>query len=1145
MGGTYTFTVQATDTIGAASTATFSVHIAPITLIPSSLVNWTVGLPGYSQTIVANGAAGAVTFSESGALPPGLTLDNNGMLAGTPTAVGSFGFTVTATDSMSTTATQGYTVTINPPVTITTTMLANVVINRAFRQSIKASGGTAPVTFSRTAGTLPIGLALSSSGLLAGTAALAGTYAFTITATDSVGASSSQSYTVIVRSAVTFLTTTLAGWTVNQPGYSQTIATSGGTGTLTLSASGTLPTGLTLISSGVLTGTPVTGGNFSFTVTATDALGVSTSQTYTLMINPALIVGLPLSTLANFNGASGANPIAGLVEDASGNVFGTTYYTIFELPHGSSTITTIATFSGTNGEDPQGGLLLDGSGNLFGTTTSGGVGFSGSGTGDGTVFELPHGGHSIITLGNFNGSNGQNPEGGLVEDAVGNLYGTTARGGLGYGTVFEVNKSSSTITTLAAFGNLIGHYPESSLLLDGSGNLFGTTPSGGTYDYGTVFEVASASRSITTLAIFTGGNGAYPHAGLIEDSSGNLVGTTWGGALGLPSGTVFELKAGSGTITTLASFSGPNGSAPQGGLVMDGSGDIFGTTLSGGMANDGTVFELQKDGPLTTLVSFNGSNGSQPYDSLLLDSNGNLFGTTYGGGAFNDGAVFQLPTRLPHGAFEQPGYLASIATSGGTGTSVFSATGMLPPGLTLSTNGLLSGTPTAVGDFSFSATATDATGASASKTFTVTIDPSIMPFTLPNWTANQPGYSQTLSGAGGTGPYSFTTSGTLPPGLTLSTAGILSGTPMVAGTYPFVVAAADSSGITGSQTYTVMINPLLAITTTTLPGGAFEQPGYSQTILSSGGTGALGFSTTSTLPPGLSLSNSGVLSGTPMAVGTFTFGVTATDAIGASATQNITVTINPSILPFTLPNWTVNQPGYGQTLSGAGGVAPYTFVASGTLPTGLTLSSGGMIFGTPTAVGSFTFTVSATDSDSAVASQNYTVTINPALTIITATLANGAFNQAYNQAILTGGGTGTIIFSTTGPVPAGLTLGSDGVLSGIPTAIGNTSFMVTANDATGASTQSTFTVSILLGLAPLTLPGATVNQPAYQQTITASGGIPPYSFLATGTVPSGLSLSSSGLLTGVPSVGGTYEWHVVCLQVIRPQSPMTMRLVFG
>ena len=380
-------------------------------------------------------------------------------------------------------------------------------------------------------------------------------------------------------------------------------------------------------------------------------------------------ITLSLSTLASFNGTNGAIPRAAVIMDSSGNLYGTTLAggasnggTVFELAHGSGAITTLASFNGTNGWNPYAALIMDSSGNLYGTAQYGGA------YGYGTVFELAHGSGSITTLASFNGTDGASPFAALIMDSSGNMYGTTPYGGPswngtpnnGSGTVFELAHGSDTITTLATFNVTNGAEPEDALIMDSGGNLYGTTRLGGRYGTGTVFELAH-SHTVTTLAW----NVEYPTTGLIMDSSGNLYGTApAGGAHG--SGLVFELAHGSRTITTLALFNGGNSPTPNGSLIMDSSGNLYGTTSYGGVSSDGTVFELANgSGTITTLASFNGGNGATPYGGLITDSSGNLYGTTTYGGSAGLGTVFELPGAAVPTSFQFSGSPSST----GAGTS--------------------------------------------------------------------------------------------------------------------------------------------------------------------------------------------------------------------------------------------------------------------------------------------------------------------------------------------------------------------------------------------------------------------------------------------------------------------------------------------
>jgi uncharacterized repeat protein (TIGR03803 family) len=303
----------------------------------------------------------------------------------------------------------------------------------------------------------------------------------------------------------------------------------------------------------------------------------------------------------------------------------------------AQTYNVIARFGGSAspyGAVPYSGLIMNSAtGNLYGTTTSGG-----SGTGGGTAYVLYPNGNGTV-LRRFEGWNGEDPVAPLVQDALGNFYGTTYKGGSrngeeGEGTVFKLGEGSP----LHVFtGSPDGANPWAGLIVDSSGNLYGTTVNGGAGNAGTVFEIdAEGVESI--VYSFTGGtDGASPYGGLVMDSAGNLYGTTNGGG-GHFEGAVFKLDT-SGNESVLYSFAGaPDGQQPMGGLVMDSAGNFYGTTEYGGDASCytlgcGTVFELDSAGNETILHAFRGSpDGRQPFAGLVIDSAGNLYGTTpYGG----------------------------------------------------------------------------------------------------------------------------------------------------------------------------------------------------------------------------------------------------------------------------------------------------------------------------------------------------------------------------------------------------------------------------------------------------------------------------------------------------------------------------------
>ena len=265
----------------------------------------------------------------------------------------------------------------------------------------------------------------------------------------------------------------------------------------------------------------------------------------------------------------------------------------------------------------------------------------------------PPGAHVFSTLVNFDTTAGYEPGGGLVFDPSGNLYGATQFGGANSnGTIYEIPAGTTTPITVAPFVYPVsGGRPNGQLIFDGLGNLYGTGGGGGPFGVGSVFEVINPTPWIAPLASFNGtGNGANPRAGLVADGSGNLFGTTYyGGASG--DGTVFEVAAGTHALTTLATFNGANGANPDGSLIFDSSGNLYGTTYNGGDltqnsgAGDGIVFEVTA-GTRITCSRWRRPGGqrqrAQPIGALTFDKSGNLWGNTWVGGAGSLGAVFKV-----------------------------------------------------------------------------------------------------------------------------------------------------------------------------------------------------------------------------------------------------------------------------------------------------------------------------------------------------------------------------------------------------------------------------------------------------------------------------------------------------------------------
>jgi len=356
-----------------------------------------------------------------------------------------------------------------------------------------------------------------------------------------------------------------------------------------------------------------------------------------------------LTVLHAFNGGTdGTSPFAGLVMDLKGNLYGTTSGaglgggTVFKVtPLGTETV--LYSFKlKPDGADPYAGLVLDAAGNLYGTTKYGGTGKCVYSVGDcGTLFKITPTGEEII-LRNFSFRGGRFPLGRIVLDAAGNFYGTTVDGGKQRsGTVYKWSPTGG-YTVLYFFSSAKADaLSPNGLVQDKAGNFYGTSFLGGKFRSGTVFKVTSTGAETVLHSFGSGTDGYFPSAGLILDAAGNLFGTTQSGGSG-NLGTVFMVSP-SGAETVLHSFTGqPDGASPQGELVLDGKGNLYGTTFTGGTANAGTVFKVDPAGNETVLYSFTGgADGGNPMGGLVLDAKGNLFGTTVQGGLGN-GVVFKL-----------------------------------------------------------------------------------------------------------------------------------------------------------------------------------------------------------------------------------------------------------------------------------------------------------------------------------------------------------------------------------------------------------------------------------------------------------------------------------------------------------------------
>lgn len=306
----------------------------------------------------------------------------------------------------------------------------------------------------------------------------------------------------------------------------------------------------------------------------------------------------------------GTNPNS-ILTDCGGNIYGTTdaggtvagggqgYGTIFKLASNASTSQVLYTFTnGTDGSAPSPGMIVDAHGNLFGTAYQGG---GGSGVTNGTVYELSARSGALTVLHKFAGgtSDGSGPNANLVMDPAGNLYGSTISGGsTGNGVVFEIEMPSGQETILYNFpGGPSGEQP-GQMLMDTQGNLYGVANGGNSFVDGVIFKIPAGTGTEQVVYAFKGGSDGATPASLVMDAHGNLFGTTMYGGTGCSStsgcGTIFEIPAGTTTEQQLYAFQGGTDGAHPARLTIDTSGNLYGTTIQGGSANQGTVFAYYK-----------------------------------------------------------------------------------------------------------------------------------------------------------------------------------------------------------------------------------------------------------------------------------------------------------------------------------------------------------------------------------------------------------------------------------------------------------------------------------------------------------------------------------------------------------------------
>jgi len=1176
-GSSYSFTIKVTDGEATPQTATFPVTnfvVAPAGLTLSCTLPATaqVGVAYTGASCTPTGGSPSYTYSISaGTLPGGLSISTTtGAITGTPTTAGSsYSFTIKVTDGEATPQTATFPVTnfvVAPAgLTLSCTLPATAQVGVAYTgASCTPTGGSPSYTYAISAGTLPTGLSISTTtGAITGTPTTAGSsYSFTIKVTDGEATPQTATFPVtnfVVAPAALTLSCTLPATAQVGVSYTGSSCTpTGGSPSYTYAISaGTLPAGLSISSTtGAITGTPTTAGsNYSFTIKVTD--GEATPQTATFPVTNFVVSPPTLTLTCNLPSAQVSVAYSGSCSAAGG--------------------TPGYTYSISAGTLPPGLSINSGSGAITGTPTTAGSSYSftvkvvdSSATPQAAtqVFSnfvvapptltltctlpataevgLNYTGAACTATGGtpgytFSISSGSLPAGLTISPSTGAISGTPSASGTFSFTV-KVSDSGSQSAT-----QVVNNFTVLAAL-----TLTCTAPSSG---------VVGSSYSANCNA--AGGTSPYTYA----KASGSLPG---GLALNTTNGAITGTLSAAGTFTFTVSVTdtgNPAQTAASQSITVTAIPVLTISTTSLPNAIVGVPYSASCSATGgTTPYTFVTSAGSLPGGLALNATNCAITGTPTASGPFNfaikvsdSGTPTQQTATQPLSITAYPAlgvsttsvpngsvglyYAFTLGTQNGTAPFTWSVvSGTVPPGLTANSTGLINGTPTTVGSYTFTVKVTDSgsPSQSATQTFTgVTIAAglTITTTSLPSGIVGT-SYSATLSASpNGVSPYNWSISGSLPAGLTLNTrTGSITGSPTSFGTFNFIVKVADSStpnAQVATQALSISIAAVLTLNSSNPFAGGTPNVAYSAACNAAGGTPPYSFAILSgALPPGLSLNGGNcVVNGAPTGSGgTYNFSIRVTDSATPSAqtaTQAYSITISAAltiISPASLPSGSVNV-AYMYSLVAQNGVTPYGWaLISGALPPGLTLTGSGAIAGTPTAAGTYSFTVRVTDSGGQIASQTFSlVVIASAPVVPTFSLIGVPSSQTPGATI---GGETISLSSSSIAWPVKLSLGFTPNAVGVSAAYADPAMQFNGSSGCTPPTTTTYCVTIPALTNSVALPSINPGTVAGSMTLTLTvPGQPGAGAASSVTVPASAPIISAGSVQvlNVTSSGFTVE----------------------
>ncbi|WP_433925368.1 putative Ig domain-containing protein [Stenotrophomonas nematodicola] len=1138
-----------------------------IVVSPATLDTMTAGT-AFAQTLSATGGTSPYTYTTNTAqLPPGITLSSAGLLSGTPSARGAFSFTVRATDNTGAVVDKAYALTVQNPSLSLSPSSATAVQNVPFSLTLGGQGGVAPYIIALESGSLPTGISLAG-GVLSGTptGAVQG-YPVTFRVTDSSAGAAPyyelESFTLTVSSAPSVSIAVAPSSVLEDSGLPLVY-------TVTRSASLPTPTTVTLATSGTATSGDYTGAVPSVVIPAN-------ATSATVSITPVADTAVEANETVIVTVAAGAGYTVGAPASATGTILND------DLP-----VASIAVSPASVDEDSGTPLVytvtLDrpnpvpltvpisvGGTGTFGVDYTGVVAAvaiaAGSTTGTLTLFPIADSVAEsnktvVVTL---------LPSAGYTIGTPGSATGTIRDDDL---PVLRVNDVTATEGDSGASAFIF------TVSLDVPAG-----PGGVTFDIATADGTATAgsdyvARSLVgqtipagaqsyTFAVQVNGDTLYELNESFTVNVSNVVGATVADAQGvgtivnddpLPTVSIADLALNEGNSGSTPALLTVTLSAPSSRpvAVQYASADGTATASSDYTAVSGILVFPAGTTTMSISVQIHGDttveldetfqvNLSNPVNAVLGDASAVVTILN------DDQPVVLSPGSLPMPTAGVP-YAQAVSASGGTAPYSYAIiAGSLPPGINLNTaSGALSGTPTTVGSYAFQVRATDNSAVPNSSMQPYTLLVAAPTLTLPGAALPQAIRGQSFTSDrgpvdGGNGPYTFSAIGVLPPGLSLSPTGVLSGTPTLAGSHTFTVSAQDSTLGLGapyrvSETLTLTVAEPVPLAGNVTLLTSYNAPAIPVNLALSGGAATTVTVATAPLHGTAVIINAGVISYQPTTgyAGPDSFTYTATGPGGTSTPGTVDITVGNPVITVTASGSLAAEAGtpYSQTFTWTGGALPYGSHQVANLPDGLSITATSAnsvtVSGTPTRSGSFSLVPSATDSSTGAGpftvDGTFTLVVgSPVLSATPAVLPAGTAGSAYQQTIAATGGIAPYQVALSGTLPAGLSFNAaTGTLSGTPTQSGSFALTATLTDSTAgtpASLVQSYTLVVAsptLSATPVALPAGTAGS-AYQQTITATGGIAPYQVALSGTLPAGLSFNAAtGTLSGTPTQSGSF-----------------------